>query len=424
MICCYLLHGGYFDKADESLHYYGVMRTLDAKGVTIPSQRRYVAYYAQLLRQPAGVRYERTPLRLCELRLTNAQSIGLTASSVHISIAYVSDSKEQCLFGAELPECKRTMTQAGQLVIQLAEYMPLAGDVRVELYHRSKMMRKRQVVVKFWFNTFFVQLAETERRQRERAANGGGAGGGGGGGGGGGCEVVDRRPTPAAVAAPAAVPAAAQPSSGKSAKASKSSNGSRSRANAAEEYVPTDYSGPEFMEFVLLKKEIDMVHKDKKNEKFPKDFRVSACTTATTTTRNTHTTLILARHRSSSRCKSHRGRTTTTATTAANLAPPTPSPRRHTAQPPPPPQSPAAQTPPATPAPTANHLPPHHHHCPANATCCSPAAAVARRPRRPHRPAPARPLPAPRPTARRPPPTTTARPPARTGTRVSQRRRA
>ena len=49
MICAYLLYEGEFDDAAAALEWYGFMRTHNRKGVTIPSQLRYVHYSQQVL---------------------------------------------------------------------------------------------------------------------------------------------------------------------------------------------------------------------------------------------------------------------------------------------------------------------------------------------------------------------------------------
>jgi hypothetical protein len=49
MIAAYLLYEQHCMSADEALNFFAQKRTKNAKGVTIPSQRRYVAYFAEFL---------------------------------------------------------------------------------------------------------------------------------------------------------------------------------------------------------------------------------------------------------------------------------------------------------------------------------------------------------------------------------------
>ena len=50
MICCYLIYSRTFKSAKEALVYYGKIRTSNGKGVTIPSQIRYVYYFDDFLK--------------------------------------------------------------------------------------------------------------------------------------------------------------------------------------------------------------------------------------------------------------------------------------------------------------------------------------------------------------------------------------
>ena len=48
MICAYMLYIGEWDDADECMAFYGVARTYNGKGVTIPSQKRFIRHFADL----------------------------------------------------------------------------------------------------------------------------------------------------------------------------------------------------------------------------------------------------------------------------------------------------------------------------------------------------------------------------------------
>merc|ERR1719357_2132201 len=62
MICAFLLYSKIFSSAQEVLDYYGSMRTFDSNGVTIPSQRRYVDYFATKLSK--GLHFEYNPVKM------------------------------------------------------------------------------------------------------------------------------------------------------------------------------------------------------------------------------------------------------------------------------------------------------------------------------------------------------------------------
>ncbi|XP_068915576.1 phosphatidylinositol 3,4,5-trisphosphate 3-phosphatase and dual-specificity protein phosphatase PTEN isoform X3 [Tenebrio molitor] len=158
MICCYLLHSGAFPTADEALNHYGQARTQDRKGVTIPSQVRYIRYYETLLRE--RLKYAPVSMYIREMILKPvpcfAGGQGYVCFSVSQQTLQEQDEQhtQKCtkLYKSGIYEVKKGVPN---LVISMDLCLVLNGDIKVEFYSKSKIGRKERVF-QFWFNTFFV----------------------------------------------------------------------------------------------------------------------------------------------------------------------------------------------------------------------------------------------------------------------------
>eukprot|EP00900_Chrysochromulina_parva_P016388 jgi/Chrpa1/24750/Chrysochromulina_OHIO_Genome00025894-RA len=84
MICAYLLFSREFATADGALDWFAFMRTHNRKGVTIPSQIRYVHYTEKILPLLSDFRHPRLPPANTYLR------------SVHLSCVPSFDSRGSC----------------------------------------------------------------------------------------------------------------------------------------------------------------------------------------------------------------------------------------------------------------------------------------------------------------------------------------
>ncbi|KAM8716545.1 hypothetical protein ACLKA7_003425 [Drosophila subpalustris] len=142
MICAYLVHCRFKTTADEALAWYDEKRTKDRKGVTIPSQRRYVQYYSNLI---PDVRYKVISLYVCEIRFVEASFL-YNLGTVQCSISATEKAKAQRL---------KTWTmdfQKSSILDISNSPLPVSGDIKVELSQKSS----KKIICHFWLNTFFV----------------------------------------------------------------------------------------------------------------------------------------------------------------------------------------------------------------------------------------------------------------------------
>ncbi|XP_050429071.1 phosphatidylinositol 3,4,5-trisphosphate 3-phosphatase and dual-specificity protein phosphatase PTEN isoform X1 [Adelges cooleyi] len=170
MICCYLIHSRKFKTAKEALNYYGQKRTFDEKGVTIPSQRRYVNYYSMLVQE--NLIYKPVVLTVKEIKLDPVPTIfnsGQTCIRLVISEWTSADSsKIRKVYSSDMQDIRRSDSD---VTIRLAQTTQVRGDVKVECYNKHKM-KKKEKLFHFWFNTFFVrEPVVTENGNREHKNN-------------------------------------------------------------------------------------------------------------------------------------------------------------------------------------------------------------------------------------------------------------
>nr|CAH8873134.1 unnamed protein product [Trichobilharzia regenti] len=214
MVCACLLRLNDVIDADASLKFYAEQRTNNGKGVTIPSQKRYVHYYDTFLK--SNHVYHTTPLFLTAVSICGLQFISGLVLDVHF---YMFNSSH--IFGSACeqsfvkssthhsplqlnkmdasPELERNNStnanannnsnsaihqnyatfrspttepyipssfmysvaslssepiHSDEVVIKPERKILLSGDVRVKLYARHPMFNKK--ICQLWFNTYFI----------------------------------------------------------------------------------------------------------------------------------------------------------------------------------------------------------------------------------------------------------------------------
>ncbi|KAI8797193.1 phosphatidylinositol 3,4,5-trisphosphate 3-phosphatase and dual-specificity protein phosphatase PTEN [Biomphalaria glabrata] len=150
MICAYMLHRKRFPDADSALRHYGATRTRDEKGVTIPSQRRYVLYYADLLKP--GVVYRQVSLLLKGVKF---ETIPMFSGGSCTPYFEVHQLKVKVYQSPVYTGVRRDRNSFNMPVNHVNQSVPICGDIKIEFFNKSKI-NKKEKMFHFWFNTFFV----------------------------------------------------------------------------------------------------------------------------------------------------------------------------------------------------------------------------------------------------------------------------
>ncbi|KAL3982747.1 C2 domain of PTEN tumor-suppressor family protein [Acanthocheilonema viteae] len=191
MICAYLVYINFYCSPRQNMDYYSIVRTINNKGVTIPSQRRYVYYFSHLRKRNLnymplrceliGVYFERPP-RLNGILLDGAYRLRVANGDVDVFIPGPlrlsgRDFDEEESLWSQYPcsvgedQFNPYDPQPGKDCISRRCYgwsVPakkrvfIEGDVRIDFYAKKWFkglgwtLKDREKLGHVWFNTMFT----------------------------------------------------------------------------------------------------------------------------------------------------------------------------------------------------------------------------------------------------------------------------
>ena len=149
LISCLLLYLKEFDTAADCLKYYGLMRVDNGKGVTVPSQIRYVFYFEQILKNKIP-----HPIIFKKLCIKKIRMVTIPSFS---KIIFVVENKVDNKNNVFTYNKKETLEENAPFVdYELGdEGFIVCGDVKI-LFYNIPMFGSKDKIFKLWFNTNFV----------------------------------------------------------------------------------------------------------------------------------------------------------------------------------------------------------------------------------------------------------------------------
>jgi len=143
MICCWLVHSGLQPDALTTMSVYAERRTKDKEGVTIPSQRRYVGYYDQIVHHGMP---NIPKIRLSSITVLTSKYANPGRHNLSVEIQHLGKT----IFKREAVD-----TQDSKDLTVDCKDLEISGDVKLIL--RDKALAGKKEAAAAWFNTAFIE---------------------------------------------------------------------------------------------------------------------------------------------------------------------------------------------------------------------------------------------------------------------------
>ena len=154
-ISCLLLYMNFFETAADCLKYYGMMRVENGRGVTVPSQIRYVFYFEQILKKNIKCPIEFKVICLNKIRMVTIPNISSVKSGCTPTFSIENAGKSFKYW--EYNKKKESYDSSDAFAdFQIGDNgFDVSGDVKITFYH-SPMFGSKEKIFKLWFNTNFI----------------------------------------------------------------------------------------------------------------------------------------------------------------------------------------------------------------------------------------------------------------------------
>jgi phosphatidylinositol-3,4,5-trisphosphate 3-phosphatase/dual-specificity protein phosphatase PTEN len=157
MISCLLLYMNMCKTYSEALELFGTQRTSNGKGVTIPSQKRYVEYFSQFLQnfklEPLKFQFQGIPLVLTNIRISTVPRVTKDKGcDLYVEIRDVK--------GRKIYDSRKTVKpkhSKDEDYIDIPCVASIRGDVKLFFYHAEEFSRRNPLVFQLWLNTSFIE---------------------------------------------------------------------------------------------------------------------------------------------------------------------------------------------------------------------------------------------------------------------------
>jgi phosphatidylinositol-3,4,5-trisphosphate 3-phosphatase and dual-specificity protein phosphatase PTEN len=171
VISAYLVHAGIAPSTSAALRMFGDVRTHDGKGVTIPSQMRYVHYYEASMRAAAagaaaagagagaGDAFHPAVYLLRAVRLHTVPNFDVGGGSDPYFDVRLGDGKSMIfnMLAAAKGKVKHYGSKARVVDLDVSAYnVRVKGDVKMVFYDYDQMSAPDKMF-HLWFNTGFIQ---------------------------------------------------------------------------------------------------------------------------------------------------------------------------------------------------------------------------------------------------------------------------